>query len=141
MLAYGELDKLAADTPCVYLDFAGNGDLRRQIHERFSALRYSCAIGATHVESVRGAKGLPGPTPTMFFAPAQVKKRNQDWGAHELGRRMVTAWQAFTTRVTDPANPWMTVAHHQGQAALDAAYIEMLAGKSDPALGPTFDLR
>ena len=141
VLTYSELDQLAADTPCVYLDFSGNGDLRRQIHERFSGLRYSCAIGATHVESLRGAKGLPGPTPTMFFAPAQVKKRNQDWGAPELGRRMVTAWQAFTARVTDPAKPWMTVVHHQGQAALDAAYMVMLAGKSDPALGQTFDLR
>jgi hypothetical protein len=140
VLTYSELDQLAADTPCVYLDFAGNGDLRRQIHERFTELRYSCAIGATHVESLRGAKGLPGPTPTMFFAPAQVKKRNQDWGASELGRRMVAAWNRFTARVADPVKPWMAVEHHSGQAALEAAYMQMLAGKSNPAVGQTFTL-
>jgi hypothetical protein len=141
VVGYGELDQIAADTPCAYLDFAGNGDLRRQIHERFTELRYSCAIGATHVESLRGAKGLPGPTPTMFFAPAQVKKRNQDWGAPELGRRMVESWQAFTVRTSDPAKPWMTVEHQSGQAALEAAYMQMLAGKSNPAVGQTFTLR
>ena len=140
VVGYSELDQIAADTPCVYLDFAGNGDLRTQIHTRFTQLRYSCAIGATHVESLRGAKGLPGPAPTMFFAPAQVKKRNQDWGAPELGRRMVVAWQAFTERATNPAKPWMTVQHQQGQAALEAAYAAMLSGRSDPAVGQTFTL-
>ena len=140
VLGYGELDQLPADTPCVYLDFAGNGELRAQIHERFAQLKYSCAIGATHVESLRGAKGLPGPTPTMFFAPAQVKKRNKDWGAAELGQRMVTAWQAFTARATDATHPWMTVEHQQGQAALETAYTRMLAGRSDPAVGQTFSL-
>jgi hypothetical protein len=140
VLAYGELDQLAADTPCVYLDFAGNGDVRRQIHERFTDLRYSCAIGATHVDSLRGAKGLPGPAPTMFFAPAQVKKRHQDWGAPELGRRMVAAWQAFTARVDNPANPWITVEHQRGQEALQTAYLQILAGQSHPAVGQTFTL-
>lgn len=140
VVGYGELDQIAADTPCIYLDFAGNGDLRRDIHERFTQLRYSCAIGATHVDSLRGAKGLPGPTPTMFFAPAQVKKRHQDWGAPELGRRMVEAWHAFTARATDPAKPWMTVKHQSGQPALEAAYMQMLVGKSSPSEGQTFSL-
>jgi hypothetical protein len=76
----------------------------------------------------------------MFFAPAQVKKRNQDWGAPELGRRMVAAWEAFTARVADPVKPWMTVEHQSGQAALEAAFMRMLAGKSDPAVGQTFTL-
>jgi hypothetical protein len=140
VLGYGELDQIAAEANCVYLDFAGNGDLRRQIHERFTKLRYSCAIGATHVDSLRGSKGLPGPTPTMFFAPAQVKKRNQDWGAAELGQRIQGAWNAFTTRVADPTNPWMTVEHASGQEALQAAYQRMLSGRSDPAVGQTFTL-
>ena len=25
-------------------------------------------------------RGLPGPRPVLFFAPAQVKKRSADWG-------------------------------------------------------------
>ena len=140
VLGYDELDQLPADTACVYLDFAGNGTLRTAIHERFGQLKYSCAIGATHVESLRGSRGLPGPAPTMFFAPAQVKKRNKDWGAAELGQRMVTAWKAFTARATDPNRPWMAVEHQSGQAALDAAYARMLSGHSDPAKGQTFSL-
>ena len=32
VLTYDQLDTLAADTPCVYVDFAGNGALRQQLY-------------------------------------------------------------------------------------------------------------
>ncbi|MBP7420434.1 MAG: DUF2855 family protein, partial [Burkholderiaceae bacterium] len=32
VLTYDALDQIAADTPCVYVDFAGNGGLRQAIH-------------------------------------------------------------------------------------------------------------
>jgi hypothetical protein len=80
VLTYDQLDQVAADAACVYVDFAGNADLRRQIHTRFAQLKYSCSIGGTHVEQLGGAKDLPGPRATLFFAPAQIKKRNADWG-------------------------------------------------------------
>ena len=40
---------------------------------RFTALRYSCSIGGTHLTQLAGAKDLPGPRATLFFAPAQGK--------------------------------------------------------------------
>ena len=64
-----------ADAACVYVDFAGNADFRRRIHARFANLKYSCSVGGTHVEQLGGAKDLPGPRATLFFAPAQIKKR------------------------------------------------------------------
>jgi len=105
VLSYDQLDMLSADTPCVYVDFAGNGELRRAIHTRFGALAYSCSIGGTHVEQLAGARDLPGPRATLFFAPAQVKKRNADWGAAEFNRRLVAAWHAFRARAADGAAP------------------------------------
>jgi hypothetical protein len=140
VLSYDELDTLTADATCVYVDFAGGAALRRQIHTRFSGLRYSCAIGATQVSDLGGGKGLPGPAPTLFFAPAQVKKRRADWGAAVLGQRLLADWQRFTTRVNDPANPWLRVRSHEGTEALVAAYGEMLAGRSDPSEGHVFRL-
>jgi len=135
VLAYGQLDQVPAGTPCVYVDFAGNAALRREVHSRFGALRYSSAIGGTHVEQLGGAGDLAGPRPVLFFAPAQIKKRSADWGADVLGQRLVQAWQAFAARVQDPAAPWLTVQAHDGPAAVQAAYAQVLAGRGDPRVG------
>ena len=143
VLAYEELDQLAADTPCVYVDFAGNGALRRAVHGRFTNLRYSSSIGGTHVEQLApsgAGKDLPGPRATLFFAPAQIKKRSGEWGGDEFERRMVAAWRAFVARVGDPRAPWLRVAHHDGPAAVQAAYAEVLAGKGDPRIGHILSL-
>lgn len=135
VLTYDELDQLPASAACVYVDFAGNAELRRDIHTRFAALAYSCSIGGTHVEQLGNAKDLPGPRATLFFAPAQIKKRHTDWGAAVLGQKLVGAWQVFAQRVTDPAQPWLVVQQHTGPQAVQAAYAQVLAGQGDPRLG------
>ena len=135
VLAYEELGEIPADTVCVYIDFAGNANLRRDIHTRLANLRYSCSVGGTHVEQLGGARELPGPRATLFFAPAQIKKRQADWGPQELGKRLVEAWHGFRTRVSDPASPWLRVQRHDGAQAALAAYREVLAGRGDPNFG------
>ncbi len=140
VLTYDQLDQVAADAACVYVDFAGNAPLRHQIHTRFVQLKYSCSIGGTHVQQLGGAKDLPGPRATLFFAPAQIKKRNTDWGAAELGQRLVQAWQAFSHRATDAASPWLVVQEHKGPEAVQAAYAQVLAGQGDPRTGHMLSL-
>lgn len=135
VLTYDQLDVLPADTPCVYVDFAGSGPLRLAIHSRFSRLAYSCSIGGTHVDDLRGAKDLPGPKATLFFAPAQVKKRSSEWGPAEFGQRLVTAWHGFRQQVAADDPPWLVVQQHHGAAAVQAAYAQVLAGRGDPRLG------
>lgn len=135
VLPYGELDALPADTPLVYVDFAGNAGLRRALHERFSALAYSCSVGGTHVEDLGGARDLPGPRPVLFFAPAQAKKRVADWGAEGFLDRQRAAWRAHVDRVTGATPPWLEARHHRGAEALAAAYAAVLAGRDDPRTG------
>ena len=140
VLSYEQLDAIAADAACVYVDFAGNAALREAIHTRFAGLKYSCSIGGTHVDQLGGARGLPGPRPTLFFAPAQIKKRQADWGAEGLGRRLVQAWQAFIAKARSGPEPWITVQHHDGAAAVQAAYALVLGGRGDPRLGHMLSL-
>jgi hypothetical protein len=102
VLTYDQLDAIDADAACVYVDFAGNSDLRRAIHTRFVNLKHSSSIGGTHVEHLGAAKDLPGPRATLFFAPAQIKKRATEWGPAGLNQRLVAAWQAFAGRVHPP---------------------------------------
>ena len=140
VLTYDQLDQIAPDAPCVYVDFAGNTTLRKAIHTRFLQLKYSSSIGATHVSETGGAKDLPGPKATLFFAPAQIKKRSAEWGSKELGQRMVQGWRKFVAQVAQPGNAWLVVAQHQGPDAVLAAYQQVLSGKGDPRVGHMLSL-
>lgn len=136
VLPYEALDAIPANEPCVYIDFAGNADLRRRVHERFAdRLAYSCAVGAAHVAQLGGGAGLPGPRPTLFFAPAQAKKRQTEWGGEELQRRLVAAWNDFLARVLASDPPWLRIERHEGMPAAQAAYAQLLSGRADPARG------
>lgn len=140
VLAYDQLDRIAADAACVFVDFAGNAALRKTIHNRFGNLKYSCSVGGTHVEQLGSARDLPGPRATLFFAPAQIKKRTTEWGAQGLGQRLLLAWQAFIGKVCDPAAPWLVVQHHAGPDAVNAAYANVLDGHGDPRAGHMLSL-
>lgn len=140
VLAYGAIGTLPADAPCIYVDFAGDGPLRRALHSRFTHMAYSCSIGGTHVDQLASARDLPGPRPVLFFAPAQVKKRSTDWGPAELNRRMVAAWHAYRARVCEPPAPWLQVQWHRGPAAVQAAHAAVLAGRGDARLGHMLSL-
>ena len=140
VLTYEQLDQITAERVCIYVDFAGNAKLRHAIHSRFANLKYSCSIGGTHVSELGGAKDLPGPRATLFFAPAQIKKRSADWGPAGLSQRLVQAWQAFSLRVTQDPAPWLQTRQHTGGEAVSAVYQEVLAGKGDPLTGHILSL-
>lgn len=64
----------------------------------------------------------------LFFAPAQIRKRNADWGAEALGRRIAEAWRAFMRPVTDGAKPWLRIVRGKGPQAVEATYAALLDG-------------
>jgi len=140
VLTYDEAAGIDEGEACVYIDFAGNADFRRKIHARFANLKYSCSVGGTHIEQLGGAKDLPGPRATLFFAPAQIQKRQGDWGAAELGRKLVAGWQAFLTEVSTSDPPWVEVRRHEGPDAVLAAYALVYEGRGDPRVGHVLSL-
>lgn len=136
VVTYEHLSDIAADSSCVYVDFAGNADLRAQVHGRFTNLAFSSAIGLTHVNKLALAtSNLPGPEPVQFFAPAQIKKRQAELGPAEFGSLMVRAWLRFCAHITAGAQPWVQVEHHQGAAAVQSLYAQVLAGQGDARTG------
>jgi hypothetical protein len=90
VLTYDQLDQIAADTPCAYVDFAGNGALRLPSTPASRPCATAARLAAPMWTQLAGAKDLPGPRATLFFAPAQIKKRSTEWGGAELGKRLVT---------------------------------------------------
>jgi hypothetical protein len=119
----------------VYVDFAGDAPFRRKLHAHLPNLKYSCAVGGTHIGFHGGAKDLAGPKPVFFFAPAQGKKRFAEWGPDEYQRRFAEAWSSFLARVLDKSAPWLSVKRRGGHDAVQAAYAQMVAGRADPREG------
>ena len=141
VLPYDAVERLDAALPCVYVDFSGDAPLRKRVHGHFQALRYSSAVGGTHVNALGGADGLPGPRPTLFFAPAQAQKRQGEWGAQELGARVLASWQALLAHLRQVQPSWLRVQRHEGAAATSRAWQALAAGDVDPAAGHVVSLR
>ncbi|KNZ31102.1 MAG: hypothetical protein AD742_17875 [Methylibium sp. NZG] len=136
VLPYDAVATLPASAPTVYVDFSGDAAARAAVHTHFGAqLAYSCSVGGTHWDALGSGKGLPGPRPTLFFAPAQIKKRMADWGPAGLQQRTDDAWQAFMAPVTDAHNPWMRVVRGSGKAAVERVYLALLDGRVNPEEG------
>ncbi len=133
-LSYEEITSLPAGAPTLYVDFSGNDDLRATIHHHFGdALVYDCYAGsAQKTEFLGNTDALPGPTPQLYFAPVQIRKRNAEWGPEEVNRRFNAAQGNFIAELSRPGNRWMTLVRGEGFAHAQAVIANLHAGKVDP---------
>jgi hypothetical protein len=124
--------------PSVFVDVAGNAAVRRAVHEHLGGdLVHSAVVGAAHhTASPDPERDLPGPRPTFFFAPDQMRKRYADWGPHGVEDRHAEAWHRFAPVVEG----WVDVAVGQGPEALRADWLETLAGATGPRTGHVVQL-
>lgn len=133
VVPYDAVDSLAT-TPAVFVDIAGNADVRLAVHRRLGdQLEHSLLVGGTHWDHQAAAPAaeLPGPAPEFFFAPTQIAKRAMEWGRDELDRRMGDAW----TRYTEWVAGWISVREARGATAVIESYRELLDGHADPRTG------
>jgi Protein of unknown function (DUF2855) len=140
VVVYEDLASLEPTAPAVYVDFAGNARLRHEVHERFTGLTYDCAIGMTHHDAGGGAKGLAGPKAVLFFAPAQVKKRQAEMGPAAFGQALVGSWHRLTQHLAKASPAWLRVEQHHGPTAVVQAYEQVLAGQDPAQVGRVLSL-
>jgi hypothetical protein len=132
VVTYDDLATIDASSPAVFVDMAGNGELREKLHHHINDnLKYSCSVGASHWDAQAGAGDLPGAKPTLFFAPAQGQKRTKEWGPDGLHERVSGAWLKFISR----ASGWTNIIEHKGLDAMDEIYMTMLSGEVNPKDG------
>jgi hypothetical protein len=128
--AYGDVDSLP-QTAAVYVDMAGDAQLRNVVHGHFrERLAHSSVVGATHHDSMGALPAaLPGPRPVFFFAPDRVVKRTGDWGREGLESRLAEAWDPYLEWTAG----WLEVLHASGPRAVERTYLDLLDGHIDPA--------
>jgi hypothetical protein len=137
VLAYDAIGSLDAAIPTAVVDMAGNADVLSRIHHHFGArLTYSCRVGATHWDAGGALPDLPGPTPTFFFAPSQIKIRSDEWGRAEFERRVADALGTFL----EHASAWMVIQRSTGPDAVEAVYRSTLEGRGSPEIGHILSL-
>jgi hypothetical protein len=94
------------------------------------------AVGRSHHEAPSRAAALPGPKPAFFFAPAQVKKRVQEWGPRGYQERVAAALRGFIASSPE----WLQVRRSSGAAAAAAIWREVHAGRVAPEIGHVVSL-
>lgn len=137
VVAYDAIAQAPRDKTAVFVDMAGNGEIRAAVHKHWANdLKYSSAVGATHWDHAAQIADMPGPRPQLFFAPDRVKKRNDDWGPGGLDKHLSTAWNGFNKSV----DGWMKLVQGSGRADVERVYRDMVAGKVKPEEGHVLSL-
>ncbi|MDP3906768.1 DUF2855 family protein [Novosphingobium sp.] len=133
VLAYDAIGTLPP-VASVSVDFAGNTAVLRSVHETLGdALKYSCTVGATHVGAGFGQAGapLPGPAPTLFFAPDHAVAMIQQIGPKAFGAEVAASWKQFLSYASDAVR----VDERAGLDAAVTAFAAAADGSADPAVG------
>lgn len=140
VFTYDEIGRLPI-AATVSVDFAGNAKVLASLHEHFSdTLKYSCLVGATHIEErgggLGGASDLRGPKPTLLFAPDHFVAYFKEHGPVEGGKMIAATWHGFLSAVEGTVE----IVRKQGLEAARATYLEMIGGTVDPAKGIVIEL-
>ena len=132
VVTYGNEDAIDKSKKSVYVDMSGNGDLRNKLHNLLGEnMVRSIGVGATHWEERRGGGDMPGAKPEFFFAPAQIGKRNKDWGPGVLFQKAYAAGAKLAARTSDN----LDVEFLKGMDAARDIWIDTLENKVSPKRG------
>jgi len=122
---YAELETLAADAPTVFVDMAGDAEVRQRLHAHYGrALKQSITVGGTHWTAIAPPMGLAGPEPTFFFAPSHIGERIKQWGPDEFQKRFASAWTILLPKV----KAGIQLVQINGMEGLEDVYRAMLDG-------------
>ncbi|BBE34823.1 DUF2855 family protein [Sphingosinicella microcystinivorans] len=123
VFTYDEVDTLERK-PSVYVDFAGDRALTQKVHTRLGdALKHSAIVGMTHWGQ-GGDAPLPGPAPTLFFAPTVAEATVAKLGPAGFADATGYAWTKFVPAVREK----LAVETLHGLESAESAYRDLAAG-------------
>jgi hypothetical protein len=121
----------------VYVDMSGNAQVKRAVHATLGAhLKHSSAVGISHWDQFNPQNEVEGVKPQFFFAPAQIAKRREEWGAGVMEQQITQAWK----RLAQDASGWLEVKVHDGIGEAADVYAALAQGTADPRQGHIIQL-
>lgn len=131
VLSYEEIESLD-QVPSVYVDMAGNAEVKLRLHTHLGdKVLHSAAVGTSHWDKFAQPQDMPGARPKFFFAPEQIRKRREEWGPGVIEKRITEGWK----RLAASASDWLDVRTHEGLEAALAIYTELARGTANPRDG------
>jgi len=118
----------------VVIDMAGNPNVLAAVHQRLGdRIKHSMMIGRSHHDAVPtvAAGPLPGVTPQFFFAPTELDRLVDGWGAAEYRRRTTEATHEFI----DASRAWMSIDERRGPDGPASAWAAIYGGEVTPDIG------
>jgi len=138
IVCYDELEKLGTENKTVYVDIAGNAEVKENLVSHFESsgnLAKVVVVGMSHWDKTSALTPPPpqqqqssGPTTELFFAPGWIIRRQKEIGA-ELFVRMMKAWGSCM----EIAPKWVTVHRQSGKDGFKEVYDSMLEGSASPS--------
>lgn len=112
--------------PSVFVDMSGDQPIRAKLHNLLGDnMKNSQLVGVTHWDAEQVNETLPGAQPQFFFTPAQIDKRNADWGTGVLTEKGYTASAALALELKGQLNMQL----HDGADACARVWRDMLDNK------------
>jgi len=132
VVVYGEEANIDATAPAAYVDMSGDARLTAALHNLLGDnMVVSAMVGATHWEQ-RGDNGaLPGARPTFFFAPAQIAKRDEEWGPGVAMTKAIAASAEVAKKVQDE----LSVEWTRDVRGLATLWVDLLDNRVSPNRG------
>lgn len=126
LASYQCISEIENTKPTVFVDIAGNTNIRAAVHNHLrDALVQSFVVGASHNQRGRSGESLPGPKPTMFFAPSAYETVIARDGAADFHRQFGRAWSEFTAFAGD----WLQPEYCENAAGFADGYHRVRAGE------------
>lgn len=137
VISYDDISQIDTSKPTAFVDMAGNAEIITAVHNHLQDnVKTSAIVGATHWQAERQQAPLPGAKPTMFFAPAQIQKRDAELGAGVLMANALKVWM----EISDGLGETLRFEHHAGGAAVDEVWKDTVRGTVSPDRGITASL-
>lgn len=132
--SYDVLDAIDTGRATVIVDMSGNGRVLSQLHHRLGDhMRFTSNVGVTHYDLNEMGEHYIAERSAMFFAPAHIKKRAEDWGPGAFEKKALEFWQ----RAAGRSREWLDIVRVDGLDGLAEAYRRVLEGGYPPTAGVT----
>lgn len=133
-MAGGGVAAIPDDVDTVSIDMAGNPVVLHAIHHHLGdRLKYSMTVGRSHHDAPApdASDELPGPTPTLFFAPTAASRGTLQWGSEGYAARSAEALTAFVHE----SRSWLSIDHRTGPSGVESAWSDVFGAAVSPSVG------
>lgn len=132
VVTYDDLTAIDVTQPTVIVDMSGNGTVLSDLHALLGDnMKYTSNVGVTHYDENKMGPHFIRERSAMFFAPAHIQKRTQEWGPGEFEKKAYRFWHDASIK----SREWLNIEHHNGMDALGIIYNSLLSGKVAPDKG------